>query len=86
MSGQIINPLYNLASAWQGFWAVATSKVAIIIYLIILLLGIALVVIFAMISENRSAILQERADAEADAQAAQNGYGFPTPSKKKEET
>ncbi|MBE7068804.1 MAG: hypothetical protein E7381_05840, partial [Clostridiales bacterium] len=67
MSGRI-HSLWNIlaTNGWQNFWDVVTSRGAIVVYLIILLLGIALVVIFAMISENRRAILQERADLQAN--------------------
>ena len=54
------------ANTWEQFWTVFTSPVAIIVYLFILLVGIGLVVVFAMISENRSAILQERANSAED--------------------
>ena len=62
----MLNFFSNLnALSWSNIWATLTSTRAIIIYLIVLLCGIALVVIFAMLGEARNASMQEHSsDAE----------------------
>ena len=72
------------AGTWEQFWTAFTSPAAIIVYLFILLIGIGLVVVFAMVSENRSAILQDRANNAEDL-LKQSEPTFNQPNKKEEE-